>query len=258
MLAALVFVVPLIGQPSQHPEPPPSIGNSTAHQNSPSSEFKEYPYNLQKGTEGSPLIVGVKPQPTSDIEAAARKKKEDDDAFTKGWGIIIGLLGIFLAACQTFIFKRQLEVLSRQTKIQEAMMDQSVEMEGWKCTEHPNRSGLNISFQLVNPTGYFLTLKHGELTFGVAKNTRIIFVYRPFPLPPKKPLTITTFVALNEVKMNTFRTDNFGISVEGSIGFMNALKENINQYFSGIISCQGEETVFESAVELRPSEDGTT
>jgi hypothetical protein len=238
--------------------PSPSLRKGTAHQDKAPSQFEEYSYNPQRGTEGSPLIVQVKPQPTTDVEAAAIKKKESDDESAKRWGIFTVAIGIVVAIIQSVIFWRQLKVFDRQTKIQEAMMAQWIELGGWKWTENTPRQGMDISFDLINPTGFSLTLKDGEITFEVGDNPPlIIFVYRRIPLAPNKPLTIKSFVAFNELRTNAFRTGNVGMGVEGNITFINALKEEITQHFSGVLSHSGSETTYESAIKLSPPKDGT-
>lgn len=127
---AFLFVLALQGQTSQPSHPSPSLRNGTTQQNPSSNKFKEYPYNQQRGSESFPFIVQVKTQPTSGIETAAIQKQKDNDAATKWWGIIMGLVGLVIAGGQTYIFRRQLEVFSNQKALmqtQAMIMDSALE-----------------------------------------------------------------------------------------------------------------------------------
>ncbi len=122
-ISALVLNLhPLLAQVGSN-QPAPRLGKASSNENSASKQLKGNPKDEQKGTESLPLIVQVKPRPSSDIEAAEKKAKDEADASTKWWGIGLGLLGLGIASGQTYIFRRQLKVFSNQEILMTKQLD---------------------------------------------------------------------------------------------------------------------------------------
>ena len=258
LIVALCLVSPLHAASSTSNPPPQNKPQETGKQAS----------NDKHDTKESPLSVDQISSTHGDKQTAEDKGKKDEELSTDksiikltGLLVVAGFLQVVVICLQSWILWRQTGILGRQsnllerqTKVQEATMAQWVDMDNWS-NENTAADTLAISFQLVNPTGYSLTMTHAELEFSpMEPNQRTIFVYRRTPLPPNRPLAVTVPIVLNQQRMETFRKRGIGLGIKGTIVFISALQLEIVQEFTGVVTCSRTETKFEPSITLRQHE----
>ena len=208
-------------------------------------------------------MVDVEGHQKTAAEAAEDKRKNDEQELIDGrtfdlaiantvfTGILmlVGIGGICAALLTLGAIQRQADLMGRQIKLTEASMKQWIEFGEWKSEWVSDSEELAISFQVFNPTNFLLTAELGKMT---VKNPAIgiLFIYRAAPLAPNRPLSVKFSIPLTPANMQALQGGTIGFSVDGVIVFMSALDVRITQSFSGIITCNRQETKFEAAVAL--------
>jgi hypothetical protein len=109
------------------------------------------------------------------------------------WGfnialVVVGGFGIRIAINTLKNVARQTKAMEDSIKLQEAAYYQWVDVANWEVTDIEN-STFTIEFDVVNPTGFPLTLKGSYISFkNIQPETKHV-IYGRF-LPPKTPVRV--------------------------------------------------------------------
>ncbi len=115
-------------------------------------------------------------------------------------------------------------------------MRQWIELEGWKSESDPHNKQIQVSFNLVNPTNFLLTLKHGVFSVESDPPVEVTFVYRQAPLAPNKPLPIHFAIPVGEANLKSWLTSAIGFGVKGEVLFETAMREQVPQRLDGLLT----------------------
>ncbi len=102
-------------------------------------------------------------------------------------GAVTATATVFIAAftvALVYVSRRQWKILERQADLMQAQFDQWIDLTNWRCAGKPRDNKLRIMVDLINPTGFPITLT-GNLTVGEEK----WFADNEF-LSPKSPRSI--------------------------------------------------------------------
>lgn len=167
--------------------------------------------------------------------------------------LVLAGLGATIAALMT------LRAIQNQVDIQTASMEQWVEVANWKARLVGITDGddlLWITFEIMNPTPFPLTIKTGRFQMEVPSATgKEESIPADTFFTPKTPYEISTTLELSAAESGRFNTEVLSVKVVGYITHSGVLKRKpVTQVIAGILSCSQKWASFQPTIHTGPRE----
>jgi len=133
-----------------------------------------------------------------------------------------------------------LEESQKSRDIQEAAMQQWVNITEWESEISEDKSSLDIRFKVVNPTKFPLTIINSEMVFGLPGFTSIRIIDPGLRLVPDTPQPVRITMAISPQEALDF-TVGTGIDFSVRIGLLHTdlgPKRETPVIVSGYLTCQ--------------------
>lgn len=174
---ALLACSPLCWQPLRG-DTPSVRKEANSKDKSVSADSPSKAATNQRGTKDSPLFIDAEGHQQTPAEAKekAREKEVKDKIDTRtlisaeitaGATVVLMLVGIggVIAAIRTLrAIEKQVNVMESQTELTQAQFYQCVYINNWRI-EKPWPTVLRVMVDLINPTGFPITLADGYMQF---------------------------------------------------------------------------------------------
>lgn len=155
----------------------------------------------------------------------------------------------------------QAAAIATQTSVelQKAAMEQWVDTDDWESSRiyiqpAATEADLRISFRLVNPTKFPLTLRSVELWVNQRKNRLVVF--RKLIVPPDDGTRVEISFQIKGQNIANYRTNSLTLEIGGLIKFVDMFKKDQERLFGITCTCgpntSGE---FDSTAFTPPSEN---
>jgi hypothetical protein len=147
-------------------------------------------------------------------------------------------------AAKTLIqLEKQTEATEASVRMQGVAYYQWVEIVDWKTTMNPDGAEMNVSFCIVNPSNFPLSLKSVHVYFFGGKQK--ILVPGRFLLPKTPERLEGGHIDIGTDKAVTFRAGGkLALAITVSLSFTSILEEAVTQGLGGLLHC-GEKPRFE-------------
>jgi hypothetical protein len=163
------------------------------------------------------------------------------------WQVIVATIGIGVIAWQAFLTRRSVlatqisaEATKKSVELQKAGMDQWIDTDSWRVglaviPPDSTQTMLPISFQIINPTKFKLTLT--SITLWTDRRLARVMTFGSLLLPPGVGLPIDFNKLLEGVKLDMYNEGRLGFEIGGLIYFIDAFKEERKQLFGFLCNC---------------------
>jgi hypothetical protein len=147
---------------------------------------------------------------------------------------------------QVGIMGDQVALMKRQMDIQEAEMQQWIEVGNWKAESENTARGkaLRITVEIANPTSFPLTISQGQIRIaGRRQGGTITWITGDYYLIPKSPLIVTFHFQITDIEHDElFQNGRMHFDVEGSLSYIDTLKNRKTQPVGGVLTCNSKRT----------------
>lgn len=237
-------------QTSKTPAQPPT---TLADQNQPAAADGKA---AKKSDQNQPDPITVCKLPTVSISK--------DWADWSYWGFS-GLL-VAVGGLQAWLLRLTWRTIKRQVAIQEAGMQQWVEVRNWRVAEDtafedprgsidPPRKRLRLEVDIVNGSKLPLTITDCGFAIQGTEIPCSFRISRPFYLTPKTPIVPVVHMVINESQFILYITGRLTFKVEGDLSYIGVLKRPKRQPLDGVLGCSPTRTSFDILMVPEGSED---
>jgi hypothetical protein len=182
--------------------------------------------------------IGISKIPTVTLNPITR------DWVDWGYWAFSGLL-VIVGGLQTVLLRMQWKVFHRQTRFQEIALKQWIEipekLEIKPIREHEGKMIAEITFGLLNPTNYPLTLDAVSFDISSGEPTEMSL---GTVLAPHKTKLFGTYVVLTKEQEDSRQASALSLFIDGRIKFTTALGDKATQTFTGGIACEKTNATF--------------
>jgi hypothetical protein len=149
---------------------------------------------------------------------------------------------------QTRLSTDMLSTIQRQADMQEAAMQQWVEIKNWTIDRVVNIKALFVRYEVVNPTQWPIKIEQIETTIERTK-----YSSRPALLPPKDPYIVDISVILTPDEERRLKTSQLNLRIQVNITYAKRLGGGlIAQPFGGILVCTSDGATLRSGIPIIP------
>ena len=212
------------------------------------------------GTVVDPSIAA----PQTNAKSANAKHAPEEEPFPRfirpEWVIVyITAIYAFISALMLLAIKRQAEwmktqtehmgeqvgLIKRQMGIQEAEMQQWIEVGNWKAERESTArgKGLRITVEIANPTSFPLMISQGQIRVASRRGGTNTWITGDYYLIPKSPLIVTFHFQITDIEHDQeFQNGRMDFNVEGSLSYVDTLKNRNTQPVGGVLTCNSKRT----------------
>jgi hypothetical protein len=158
--------------------------------------------------------------------------------------VIVGIAGIITAVFTLRVIGEQTTASKKSVLLQETAMQQWVNIKNWtkNYRSAPDGSaGLGISFELVNPTNWPLTIVNTKLRINPIESWAVHNIL----LAPNSPYAVrVNEISLSKEQENDYLNARIVLVVFGMVTFRDCFERVREQEFSGLLQCGKTATTF--------------
>jgi len=175
------------------------------------------------------------------------------------WWLVIAAFITFAAVIwQAIATAGATKAMRKSVGLQETALQQWVDVVNWRTyliLLGGQRAGVKIKVDVVNPTGFPLTLKGAQIRF----DNRMTFFFRDdCLLTPRNPYAVEVSLELTKGQYDYMYGTGLRIRVEGNLFHVGSLRHLQPQPFCGTLTCKdGQEPRFESETPTADAEQDT-
>lgn len=181
---------------------------------------------------------------TSDNEGKADNKKSQAAAEPRPFlthgetaSTVIGLCVLAVSVLGWLAVRRQAQIMERTLRLQEATFTQWVVLENWMADEIG--VGIDIQFDIMNPTNFPLTIDGVVIEIGAGKNRQTIndTVMPDKMLAPHIPYRISATYEVSEDRITAYREGAYPVAIDCQIVCRTVMNQKQGQHISGVLYC---------------------
>ena len=169
---------------------------------------------------------------TGQIEAPTSYKSPE------GALVLVGIITFLAIGYQSIQTKRSVDAAYASIRLQEATLQQWVDLVNWKAEYIPSITGqpsfLKITVDIVNPTDFPITICRGRITLG---GNTTFFLVDEFVMTPRNPYVANLGTQITDDQEKNFLRTGLWFSVRGELSHIGTLGKLNPQPIYGHLTC---------------------